>query len=296
MVLQGRLPPEEIFPAGRPDLRSFFVEVASGMRVRVVEAGHPDSPPVVFLPGWGCSAYIFRDTLEPVAAAGYRSLAIDLKGHGLSDKPVSAAEYTLDAMRNHVVEILDALEIESAPLVGLSMGAALAVHVTAAAPERVKCLVLASTVGFDGVPGLAAFQSLTSAPLTPMLPKIATRSVLRLLLRGVYGKLREFTERDVDEYWAPTQFPEFTRAMRHLLHEFSWRAPFPEMDVPCLVVSGTLDRLARGETVELLTRSRSNMTMLTVPDAGHVVFDEAPEVVNSAMVEFFKTGSLRRSP
>jgi len=286
MVLRGRLSPDEMFPAGQPELRSYHTELASGISVRVVEAGDPESPPVVFLPGWGCSAYIFRNTLGPVAAAGHRAIAVDLKGHGLSDKPSAMAEYTLDSMRNHVIEILDALGIARAPLAGLSMGAALAAHVASAVPGRVTSLVLVSAVGFDGVPGLSAFQSITSGPLIPVLPKVATRSVLRLMLRGVYGKLRTFTERDVDEYWAPTQFPEFTRAMRHLLHEFTWRAPFPELDLPCLVISGTLDHLARGETVEAVARSRPGMQMLTVPDAGHVVFDEAPEVVNAAIVDF----------
>ncbi len=286
MVLRGRLSPDEMFPAGQPELRSYHTELASGIRVRVVEAGDPEAPPVVFLPGWGCSTYIFRDTLGPVAAAGHRAIAVDLKGHGLSDKPTTVGEYTLDSMRNHVIEILDALEISRAPLAGLSMGAALAAHVAAVVPARVTSLILVSTVGFDGVPGLSAFQSLTSGPMVPVLPKVATRSVLRLMLHGVYGKLRPFTERDVDEYWAPTQFPEFTRAMRHLLHQFTWRARFPELDMPCLVISGTLDHLARGETVEVLTRSRPAMRMLTVADAGHVVFDEAPEVVNAAIVDF----------
>lgn len=136
------------------------------------------------------------------------------------------------------------------------MGAALAVHVAAAVPERVTSLVLVSTVGFDGVPGLSAFQSLTSGLLVPVLPKVATRSVLRLMLHGVYGKLRPFTEHDVDEYWAPTQFPEFARAMRNLLHEFVWSAPFPELDLPCLVISGTLDHLAR-ETLWRCSRARA---------------------------------------
>lgn len=116
MVLRGRLSPDEMFPAGQSELRSYHTELASGIRVRVVEVGDPESPPVVFLPGWGCSAYIFRYTLEPVAAAGYRAIAVDLKGHGLSDKPTAVGEYTLDSMRTHVIEILNALGIARAPL------------------------------------------------------------------------------------------------------------------------------------------------------------------------------------
>ncbi|MEO7219665.1 MAG: alpha/beta hydrolase, partial [Gemmatimonadaceae bacterium] len=265
MVLPGRLSPEEMFPAGDAALRAHYVALRSGIRVRAVEAGAVDAPPVVFLPGWGCSAYIFRDTLGAIAAAGYRALAVDLKGHGLSDKPVSGGEYTLASMRSHVIDILDALGLGRVRLAGLSMGAALAAHVAAAEPERVSSLVLVSTVGFDGVPGLGAVQKMTPEPLMNLLPRIATRPALRLLLHGVYGKLISFSERDVDEYWAPTQFPEFTQAMRRLLHEFSWKAPFLTPAMPCLVVSGTLDYLARRETVEARARSTATMQTLIVP-------------------------------
>lgn len=293
MVFRGRLSPEEMFPAGHPELRVYFARLASGLRVRVVEAGNVDSPSVLFLPGWGCSTYVFRETLGPIAAAGYRAIAVDLQGHGLSDKPESAASYTLASMRGHVIDILDTLGLYQVRLAGLSMGAALAAHVAAELPERVLKVVLVSTVGFDGVPGLNLFQSTTPASAIPILPRIATRAVLRIMLNGVYGKLRPFTARDVDEYWAPTQFPGFTRAMRHLLHEFPWTAAFPMLTMPCLVITGASDHLARRGTVEARVRVCPSMELMVVPGAGHVVFDEAPDLVNSAMVDFFRADGVK---
>lgn len=291
MALAGRLPPAEMFPAGRPDLRTRIVELASGVRVRVVEAGDESSPPLVFLPGWGCSVYIFRETLAPLAAAGFHAIAADLKGHGLSDKPDSPAEYTTESMRSHVVELLDALGILRAGLCGLSMGAALASHVAAAFPQRVSGLVLVSPVGFDGVPGLRLLKALTPMSSTARLASMASRTMIRAMLLGVYGKLRRFTERDVDEYWAPTQFPGFTRAMRHLLHEYTWNAPFPQLDVPSLTIVGTRDYLAPRRAAAKYARRNPQMITLVVPGAGHVVFDEAPALVNRSLVEFFRAHS-----
>ena len=129
-------------------------------------------------------------------------------------------------MRLHLTQILDALG-EPAIVCGLSMGAALSAHVADSSPERVRGLVMVSPVGFSGVRGLTAVRVATASPVTPLLPRIADRRVIELLLNLVNGKLRPITPRDVDEYWAPTQFPEFTLAMRHLLHKFTWRAPFP---------------------------------------------------------------------
>ncbi|MDP9179244.1 MAG: alpha/beta hydrolase [Gemmatimonadota bacterium] len=282
-----RLAPGAMFPAGRPDLRTRHLELASGLHVRAVECGKDSDPTIVLVPGWGCSVYIFRENFADLAAAGFRPVAVDLKGHGLSDKPDAPAEYWLESMRNHIAEIIDALAAESVMLAGLSMGAALAAHYALAAPHRVLALVMVSPVGFSGIPGLRLVRAVTPAAIAPLAPRIASRTLVRLLLRTLNGKLRHVTERDVDEYWAPTQFPEFTRAMRHLLHEFNWRQPFVPLSVPTLLISGTHDRLMLSRHAESYTRAMPQMKHLVVQDAGHVVFDEAAPIVNAAMIEFF---------
>ena len=286
MVLAGRLPPAAMFPAGRPELRTRFVDLASGLRVRAVECGDSDAPLVVLIPGWGCSSYVFRENLVPLAAAGYHTVAVDLKGHGLSDKPITAGEYRLEPMRLHLTQILEAL---GAPAIvcGLSMGAALAAHVAASSPDRLRGLVMVSPVGFAGVRGLTAARVVTPSPVTPLLPRIADRRVIELVLNLVNGKLRPITSRDVDEFWAPTQFPEFTLAMRHLLHKFTWRAPFPALTVPTLLISGTRDRFVSRDALADCCRTMPGMRHIEIENAGHIVYDEAAPTVNKALLEFF---------
>ena len=281
-----------MFPAGRPELRTRYLELASGLHVRAVESGSHGAPRIVMFPGWACSAYVFRENLAPLAAAGFHVLAIELKGHGLSDKPRSPEEYRLEPMRRHVIDILDALAGDPPMLAGLSIGAALAAHVAESDPHRVRAVAMVSPVGFSGVPGLSVFKALTPSPVTPFLPRLATRPVIDLILRTVNGRLRQITPRDVDEYWAPTQFPEFPRAMRHLLHEFSWRAPFPRLKVPCMLISGSRDRFLSRSVVRSFCETLPSMRHIEVPDAGHVVYDEAAPVVNIAMTEFFR-GAVR---
>jgi pimeloyl-ACP methyl ester carboxylesterase len=288
MVLAGRLSPAAMFPAGRPELRTLYLDLASGLRVRAVEAGNSDVPLVLMVPGWGCSAYVFRENLAPLAKAGYHVVAVDLKGHGLSDKPVAAGEYRLESMRLHLTQILEALGTP-AIVCGLSMGAALSAHVAYSSPNLVRGVVMVSPVGFSGVPGLAAVRVATASPVTPLLPRIADRKVIALLLNMVNGKLRRITPRDVDEYWAPTQFPEFTLAMRHLLHKFTWRAPFPRLTVPVLLMSGTRDRLVSRESLESCCLTMPDMRHIEVKNAGHVVYDEAAPIVNKSLIEFFRS-------
>lgn len=276
-----------MFPAGRPDVRTRYLELASGVRVRAAECGKNSDPTIVLVPGWGCSVYIFRENFAALAAAGFHTVAVDLKGHGLSDKPEAPAEYRLESMRTHIAEIIDALGAQTVMLAGLSMGAALAAHFALAAPHRVRALVMVSPVGFSGIPALRLLRAVTPAAIGPFAQRIASRALVRLLLRTLNGKLRRVTERDVDEYWAPTQFPEFTRAMRHLLHEFNWRQPFVPLSVPALLISGTRDRLMLSRHAESYTRVMPQMNHIVVQNAGHVVYDEAAPIVNAAMIEFF---------
>ena len=286
MALAGRIPPAMMFPAGRSELRTRYLDLASGIRVRVVECGTPGAPMIVLLPGWGCSVYVFRENLAPLAAAGFHAVAVDLKGHGLSDKPISRGEYRLESMQIHVREILDALDADDVVLVGLSMGAALAAQIAAAAQGHVRSVVLGSPVGYSGIPALWALKGVTASPVVSLLPRIATRQVIKSILEVVNGKLRKISPRDVDEYWAPTQFPEFTIAMRQLLHEFTWDGGVPAIGVPALLISGSQDRLLPRALARQYAHKIHGVRHLEIAGAGHVVYDEAPAAVNEAIIEF----------
>src|SRR5687767_13595391 len=112
MMLPGRLSPGEMYPAGEADVSARFVRLASGITVRVVESGANDAPPVVLVPGWACTARIYHQTRPALASAGFRAIAVELKGHGLSDKPTRSGEYSLPSMTDHLLSILDALALQ----------------------------------------------------------------------------------------------------------------------------------------------------------------------------------------
>jgi pimeloyl-ACP methyl ester carboxylesterase len=288
-----RLEPAEMYPAGEQGVSSRMVQLASGLSVRVVESGETNAPAIVLIPGWGCTAWIFHDNIVPLARAGFRVIAVELKGHGLSDKPASSAEYTRRAMRDHFREVVNALELTDVRVLGHSMGAAIAADFAAEMSDRVSALVLVAPVGFDGVRGMTAFTLLTPKAAIPILPWLARRSVIKGMLAVVYGSIRKPSERDVDEFWAPTRFRGFTRAMRHLLHEFTWNAPFPRLEMPLMVVAGGEDVLSPAKEASKYVGGASETRRLIIEDAGHVILDEAPEVLNPALIDFFKATAER---
>jgi pimeloyl-ACP methyl ester carboxylesterase len=285
-LLPGRIPPESMYPAGDPSVTARWLTLATGLRVRLLECGPPDGPPVVLLHGWCCSVYSFRRNLCALTDRGCRVLLPDLKGHGLSDKPTAPGEYTLPRMADHVVEVMDAAGAGRATLVGHSMGGAIALAVALRHPERVSRLALLAPVGFGAISVLSPARLVTPSALTPLLPYVVRRWMIAAVLRLAYGR-GGASARDADEYFAPTQFPAFTLAMRALLHEFEWRpgerADLARVAVPTLVMFGTRDRLVYRPSVAAMVRAIPHAVLDIVEGAGHVLPEEVAERVNERL-------------
>ena len=266
------------------------MRLPSGLTVRVVECGPRDGRPVVLLPGWAVSAFTYRHQLPALGAAGYRATAVDLKGHGFSDKPIGRGEYTFETMARHVEEVVGAFATRPAVVVGQSMAGALAIQLATTRRDLVSALVLIGPVGLGVIPFIRAAVLLTPRLVDPVAPYLARRGVVRAGLRLVYADPRRITEDTVDEYWAPAQFPAYARALRALVHDFRW-APFPDptltmLDERTLVVFGARDRLVRN--AEWRVRRLVGPTVVLVDDAGHAVNEEQPDVVNADMLQFLR--------
>jgi pimeloyl-ACP methyl ester carboxylesterase len=288
------LTPGEMFPAGDPAYRVSFPRLRSGLTVRVVERGDPSSSPVLLIHGWGCSVYVFRYNLPALAGAGFRAIAVDLKGHGLSDKPVESSEYTIDSLVEHLRDILDALGLERPGLVGHSLGGSLIYHFASRYPDRARCLGMLSPVGLKGVPLMRLYRFLTPALLMPILRQIKPRVVVKRALKRVYGKRGHFSKRDVEEYLAPSQFPEYAIAMRELLHNYDWNAAdhrqLLTVNLPAVGVWGSLDHMMPDGGMGIFIPLVPQIVLRAIPGAGHVITEETPGEVNEAVI-----GLLRRA-
>ena len=283
-----------MFPAKEPGYRVSFVRLASGIRIRVVERGDESGLPVLLLPGWGSTVYIWRRNFPAIADAGFRAIAVDLKGSGLSDKPLGENEYTSDALVAHLGEILDALKLERPVIVGHSQSASIAYRFAKKNSARMRALVLVSPVGHAGVKLLWLYKLLTPGFLRGVLPTLCTRTAIRITLRRVYGSLRRFTPRDVLEFQSPCQFREFAIAQRDSLHAFDWSEPVTgRLDVPTLILHGTDDHLVRGDTIADYKRAIPDIEAVEIAGAGHIVPEEADEEVNAALIAFLRR--IRRS-
>jgi pimeloyl-ACP methyl ester carboxylesterase len=148
---------------------------AGGHAIAYHEAGPPDGAPVVLLHGLASDAATWDKAVELLAAQGLRVLAVDLLGHGESDKP--ATDYLLDDFADSLGRFLDALGIERATLCGHSFGGAIAMFFGTRHPDRVERIVLVSAGGL----GREVHPVLRAAALraAPTLLRLATAPRLR---------------------------------------------------------------------------------------------------------------------
>lgn len=118
---------------------------AGGHAIAYQEAGPADGPAVILLHGLASDADTWDKAIGLLAGRGLRVLAVDLLGHGQSDKPDN--DYLLDDFAESLALFMDVLGIPSATLCGHSFGGAIAMFFGTRYPDRVDRLVLVSAGG-----------------------------------------------------------------------------------------------------------------------------------------------------
>jgi pimeloyl-ACP methyl ester carboxylesterase len=281
------IPPERMYPAGVAGISARFIHLPSGLTMRLVEAGPLGGAAVVLVHGWGASAYTFRAAIPALAAAGHRVVAVDLPGHGLSDKPRDAAQYTHAGMAAAVSAVLELLDVRGACVVGQSMGGAIALELARAHDARVDRIALVNPVCLGPLPLVRLAQLVTLPVIKPWAHHFVPRFIVEGLLRLAYSDASRVSDADVDEYWAPSQFPDFAAAVIDCLHSFSW-APFTAdvlapIRCPVLLIVGTADHLVRG--AERGAWAIKGLRVVRVA-GGHAVNEECPSEVNAVLLDF----------
>jgi pimeloyl-ACP methyl ester carboxylesterase len=126
-------------PNGRDPLLRIHDAELPGRRISILTLG--EGPDVLLIHGLGAAKSSFLDCAAALAKAGYRVHALDLPGFGGSSKP-ALAPYTARWFSDAVLGVLDVLGLESAHVVGNSLGGRVAIELALRHPTRVDALVL----------------------------------------------------------------------------------------------------------------------------------------------------------
>jgi pimeloyl-ACP methyl ester carboxylesterase len=284
-------------PNGRPPLVRVHDVRLPGRRVSTLTMG--DGPDVVCVHGLGATKASFFDTAAALTRAGYRVHALDLPGFGGSSKPV-AGPYSARWFADTVVEVMDALDVGRAHLVGNSMGGRVAIEVGLRAPERVAGLALLAPA--------VAFVKRDWHPIVRLL-----RPELGLLPHNLgRGRVARsfwslFADPDqVDPSMADLVVDEFQRiyssagarlafltAARNIYLDrpFGHGGFYPrlaELEAPSLFVWGACDRLIPPGFKRHVAQWLPEAEQIVLEDCGHVPQVERSEQTNGLLRRFFE--------
>lgn len=274
------------------------------LRVHAAVAGPTDGPLVILLHGFPECAYSWRHQIGPLAQAGFRVVAPDQRGYGMTDKQ---GPYDLDTLVDDIVQLIQANGHAKAHIAGHDWGAAVAWHLVDTHPDYVRRLAILNVPHPQDIQRVIVRgnwrQALRSWYILffqlPWLPE-------RLLSLNDFRPLRDtlgrsscagtFNQADLDEYaWAWRQ-PGAIRAMlgwyRAQVGRVARRqyrpGPWRPIQTPTLILWGDQDVALESSLADLSARRLADGQVVHFPAASHFVHEDEPADVTRRLIEHFK--------
>jgi 3-oxoadipate enol-lactonase len=149
---------------------------AGGLTVHVDVSGPHDAPPIVFANSLGTNLHIW-DAQAAALGDRYRIVRYDMRGHGMTSFAPAGEDYAIPLLADDLAALLDALRIERASVVGISIGGMVAQRFAAAYPQRVDALVLCATGNRIGTPETwnARIEAITTRGMSAIVETVLER-------------------------------------------------------------------------------------------------------------------------
>jgi len=246
-------------------------------------AGPEGAPAVVLLHAIATSSALWEPQIATWAET-LRVVAVDLPGHGAS--PLTQAPPSLDSYAQAVLATMDALDVERAALVGLSLGSSISQRLAVQAPERVRAVVLAAGAAYSPPPAQAMWRGRADDARA----------------HGVGGQVEAILERWFTAEFrasAPTAVERIKQlvlststegyvAAAEIISTLDNRSLLGRIACPTLVVAGEHDKAIPLEALKHIAEAIPNSRLASVP-AAHLLNIEAAAVVTDLVGRFLAT-------
>jgi pimeloyl-ACP methyl ester carboxylesterase len=265
-----------------------------GMKIRYLVRGA--GSPVLLLHGYAHFLETWDFNLRPLSEH-YQVYAVDLPGHGLSDKPEVA--YNLSFFTRFVINFMQALGIEHASLIGHSIGGLISLNVVINFPEKVDRLVLETAAGLSHDVSLlhrmCSMPVLGSADTKESPIKTALEHRMK---REFYNP--DFVAKEIVDlsYQFMQQMPETRRVLLSILHHSVTADGLrPEVvmvdrlhlvESPALLIHGVQDAIHPPELSQNACRLIPNARLKVIDQCGHCPHIEKAAEFNEAVISFLE--------
>ena len=268
-----------------------FVSATDGTRIHYEVTGKPGATPILMIQGLGASKNAWN--LQRIAmATRFRIISFDNRGAGRSDKPT--VPFTLEQMAEDAIAVLDAAGIETAHVVGASMGGVISQIVAVKHPQRVRSLTLVCTACRNHPWRQELLQSWAKtaeekgmievgkeAAQWVMSPRSFRRLVPAFTWMGPLAALRP-------RHSFVSQIDAILNTREDLVDQLS------TITAPTMVIVGNQDILTpRGDSEEIAERI-PNAELVVISGAAHGLMMEHSSTFNKILIEFLQRTELAR--
>lgn len=267
----------------------------NGQKVNYVRQG--TGSPVILTHGLAASLHDWDDLLPELSASGYAGYALDLLGHGESEKPVKRSDYTVEKVYEHFEKWIDMLEIhEPMTIVGHSLGGALTLMYALRHPERVQAVVLVNPF-YD-------VKQLSPVIQSALLRQVLTAGFIDLTPYWLFRFFVDVTsfnfhvdQREVHNlpehirYQTALDYKRASSGIYNIVHTIpDLTLDLPRLQQPTLLLWGGRDQTLNPASFPQLAKTLPNVTRSHVmPICGHVPHQCHSETFNPYVMEFLKS-------
>ncbi|MEA2658528.1 MAG: 4,5:9,10-diseco-3-hydroxy-5,9,17-trioxoandrosta(10),2-diene-4-oate hydrolase [Candidatus Binatota bacterium] len=277
-----------------------FVEV-DGLKLRYIEEG--SGPSLLFLHGasLGSSADVFLRNLGPFAKAGFRAVAFDLPGFGLSDIP---AKQSVGQQRNSIPKFIDAAGLGKTALIAHSRSGGFAMQLALEDPSRYSHLIILGTgslLPLQTEAQVGRYEAVQARVDKEMAQTEPTLEDARKLLQADTFNHALISEEDVAVRHSRMIGRNFKAHQERQNHEAPAGGAAPakpakplwerlsELKMPLLMIFGREDRAHAGERAELLKQQQPQINLHIVNGCKHMVHWDAFDDLMRLGVPFLKS-------
>jgi len=240
-----------------------------------------DGPPIVCLHGIGGGKESFCDQLQGLN--GYRMIAWDMPGYGDSDtRPLTFAGLS-EALAN----LIDALGLKSAHLLGHSIGGMVAIEHAMRRPDHVRSLALIGTTSRFGGRDEGFKETFLKARLAPLDAGQTMVEMAALAAPNIVGSVADKASvKKIETVMAKVPASTWRNILACLV-TFDRHNDLGAIDVPTCLIAGSEDQNAPARTMQKMAAKFAHAEYHEIVGAGHMINQEAPDQVNAVLNAFY---------
>jgi pimeloyl-ACP methyl ester carboxylesterase len=283
-----------------------FVQ-AGDVELYIQEVGPVEGQAILFVHGTAAWSGLWLESIAPLAAAGYHCIAIDIPPFGFSEKPATPS-YGNREQAARIVGLMDALDVESAVLVGHSFGGGATMEAALMIPDRIDGMILLAVGGLNLNPApvvegetISLVQRFFGTPAlrNPVLATIGTNPLfMKTVFAGMLLDPEDITEHHLQLLQQPLALQGATNTLGEWLNSVlaaqeasltSDPANYQALTMPVQIIWGVGDTIIPLSDGEYLHSILPDSNMALMDDINHIAYIEEKDAFAEISLEFLQS-------